>query len=235
MTKHVKDITGKKFGFIKIIEFDSIRGKSKHSYWKGVCVCGKEVICRGSHLRLGQIKSCGCKDRARASRWLKRYASSDAHKGKGNPMYKHGDSKTLFFIKFQSIKQRCNDKNNPAYKTYGGRGIKFLWNSYEEFKKDMYKSFLKHSKIHGTRNTTIERIDVNGNYCKENCRWATVQEQALNRRTNHLITYEGITMSLVEWEKKLKFPYNLISKRIQIGFTDIQAIKTPYKSRYRMS
>ncbi|MCC6447074.1 MAG: hypothetical protein IT215_00100, partial [Chitinophagaceae bacterium] len=69
------------------------------------------------------------------------------------------------FLKFLSIKQRCNHKGNQRYKDYGGRGIKCEWETYQGFKTDMYKSYIKYFKKDGSFNTTIERIDNNGNYC----------------------------------------------------------------------
>ena len=74
---------------------------------------------------------------------------------------------------------RCNNPKNHKYPRYGGRGIKFLWNSFEEFRDDMHESYLEHVKKFG-KNTSIERIDVNGHYCKGNCRWATAKEQSEN-------------------------------------------------------
>lgn len=98
---------------------------------------------------------------------------------------------TKFYRTFCSIKQRCNNSRNPRFGNYGFRGIKCLWNSFEEFKKDMYEDFVKHNLVHGGRNTSIERINNDGNYCKENCRWATAWEQSQNRRKKVLSIAKG--------------------------------------------
>lgn len=94
----------------------------------------------------------------------------------------HGLSYTKFYRTWLGINRRCNYKKDVSYKHYGARGIKCLWGSFKEFKDDMYESFLEHDKKYGGRNTSIERIDVNGNYCKENCTWATMSEQQLNKQ-----------------------------------------------------
>jgi len=87
----------------------------------------------------------------------------------------------LSFI-FNSMRRRCKYPSQINYKYYGGKGITVVWKNYKEFKKDMYKSYIEHLEIFGSKETTIDRIDSDGNYCKENCRWATMKEQIHNRK-----------------------------------------------------
>ena len=106
---------------------------------------------------------------------------------------------TRFNSVWNGISRRCN---NSFYKNYGGRGIKCLWKSFEGFRDDMYESYLEHVKEFSERQTTIDRIDNDGNYCKENCRWATYKEQAQNTQKNNFVTFQGKTQLLDDWAEK---------------------------------
>jgi len=95
--------------------------------------------------------------------------------------------------------RRCTEKTNNRYYRYGGRGIKCFWKKFEEFKNEMYNSYLYHVKKYGENNTQIDRMDNDSNYCKENCRWVTLVEQARTRSDTLKITIKGQTKSLREW------------------------------------
>lgn len=128
-------------------------------------------------------------------------------KGTQNLKGTHGMSKTRFYKTFHGIKFRCEKENATSWDRYGGRGIKCLWDSFESFKEDMYKSYQSHVEEHGIKNTTIERIDSTGHYSKENCKWATYNEQNLNKKNVHRITFRGKTMSIAEWAREINVPY----------------------------
>lgn len=194
-----KDITGKKFGRLSVVSF--IERKNLHTHWNCICDCGNKVITTNNNLSTGHTKSCGCYQRDEVRKRL----------------IKHGMRNTKFFTIWASMRQRCRNKNCPDFKRYGERGIKVCerWNTFLNFKDDMHKSYLKHIEEFGEKDTTIDRINNNGNYSKENCRWATHKEQARNRRNNYFISYKGKVMCLASWAEITKLPQALIWQRIK--------------------
>ena len=125
-------------------------------------------------------------------------------------------SYTRFYRVWYQLKERCLTKNHKFYKYYGGRGIKVYdkWLEFSNFKSDMYKSYLIHCRDFGRKNTTIDRIDSNGNYEPSNCRWATRREQVLNTRRKILITYKDQTKPLSDWAKIIGVKYHIAYERV---------------------
>ena len=105
--------------------------------------------------------------------------------------------------------------NNNNYYNYGGRGITVCerWLDFMNFKEDMYNSYLEHINNFGEQDTTLDRIDVNGNYEPSNCRWADIYEQENNKRDNIVLTYNGMTKTLPEWARYLDLPYSTLANR----------------------
>lgn len=231
--KNVKDITGKKFNHLIAIRFDKkvrIHGVKKAycHYWYFKCDCGNIKSIRKSNVikKNSSTISCGCINN------FNRKTLSKKNKIWENAREKnitHNLSSSKFYKLFGAIKQRCSNINDKKYNIYGGRGIRCEWKSFEQFKTDMYESYLKH-KSEFKNNTTIDRIDGNGNYSKENCRWATYKEQNNNLKNNRFYSHSGKTMCLSDWSKyagvcEQTFQYRLLKYSDDIKL----AIENPIK------
>jgi hypothetical protein len=145
----------------------------------------------------------------------------------GDLRRKHGMSGSPEYRSWSSMVRRCSDPRASGYHRYGGRGIKVCerWvGSFENFFADM-----------GLRpeGTSLDRIDVDGNYEPGNCRWASAEQQAQNMSTNVNLTANGKTQSLAAWSRELGVSTNALSYRIRRGMPDEQVINRPYKPHRR--
>lgn len=138
----------------------------------------------------------------------------------------HGLYKSSFFAKYNGIIQRCTNKNSSSYKNYWGRWIACEWKSFDEFKKDMYDEYISSVSINWEKNTTIDRIDNNWNYSKNNCRWATFKEQERNKRNNRLVEYRWEMKTISELEE-LSFWKRIVYDRLKRWWDIEDAVNKP--------
>ena len=155
-------MTGKRLGDWTVLKKAGINSNNS-ILWLCRCVCGNRREVQGGTLRIGGSKSCG-------------------HEGHSSYLRTHGMTKSRLYSIWGSMRDRCLRKSHMAYHNYGGRGIKIEWKDFIEFRDDMFESYLEHVKQFGEKQTTIDREDNDGNYCKQNCRWATYKEQRANSR-----------------------------------------------------
>ena len=163
------------------------------------CSCWKEVECFYSSVTR--------KDRPTKSCWC--LVNSLNWETKKN---KH------FYNAYQTAIHRCK---------YKYKWINFLRKNYFDFKKDMYEWYLEHCRVYWKENTTIERINVHWNYCKENCTWTTKEKQAINKTTNVMITYKWKTQAMAEWCRELWVSYYMVRSRINRWWDKIEALIKP--------
>jgi hypothetical protein len=207
------DLTGQKFGRLTVLGLDRV--ESKKTYWKCMCECNNEISVRSDQLRRSWTKSCGCLQRDVTKKTAK-YIN-----------YKHGESKTRLYGIWTNMKSRCYREHDDWYSEYGGRGITIC----NEWIND-YVVFRNWALSHGyMNNLTIDRKDVNGNYEPNNCRWATLKEQANNTRYNHLMSYNGKTQTMSQWADELGIGFGALMARSRRNWTDEQIITTPLKEK----
>ena len=176
------DLTGRTFGRLTVIKY--VYSKNKKRWWLCSCACGGTTILPTNHLtrKTEPVRSCGClgvEARRRATT-------------------KHGQRWTRLYNIWLNMRSRCLIETNFAYKNYGGRGIK-ICPEWEEFR--IFESWAKTNGY--TDELTIDRINVNGDYCPENCRWVSRKVQGNNKRNNDYITYKGSTRTRQEWSEFL--------------------------------
>ena len=217
----LKDITGKRFGKLTVIKLDRV--ENKRSYWWVKCDCGTVKSVRGDTLKV--IASCGC-DKEKQD--IINLNITNHHKLTYHPAYHI----------WNNMISRCDNPEDHAYKDYGGRGIKVCddWHDIRKFCEWADKNGFK-----GGQNLSIERIDVNGNYCPDNCCWIPRNKQSRNRRCPIRLEINGEEKPLREWAEIYRFTdkeYQKITQRYRAGHRDPEYLfykgkhKTGYKPKH---
>lgn len=202
-----RNLEGQKFGRALVVS--KAESKNGRRYWNCVCDCGNKFKTLAYHLTSGRTKSCGCY----------------RHEREIEANTKHGKRSTRIYRIHHTMKGRCYDKNNPKYKNYGARGI-YICD--EWLGENGFINFYNWSMANGYKNDlTIERIDVNKNYCPENCTWIPMGEQAKNKTNNIIIEMNGKKQILSEWCKELNLKYSFVHNRIKQGWNVIDALTKP--------
>lgn len=174
------DLIWKIFWKLKVIKKIWMSNKWDWVHRKCRCECGKIVERPTSNLTSWKNQSCGCG--RRINNWL---------------------TWTKFYHKYSSMRVRCENKSSDNYSLYWWRWIKCEWRTFQDFCNDMYESYIKHCNEFWEWDTTIERINPNWNYCKENCTWATCKEQSNNTRRNRFIEYWWVTLTATQWAERI--------------------------------
>lgn len=141
-----------------------------------------------------------------------------------NKRFKHGMTRTRTHNIWSGMLQRCNDKNHKDFKSYGAIGITVCedWTVFTTFLADMGVCPNK---------MTLERIDNSKGYCPSNCKWATSKEQAGNRKNNHRITIDGVTLLISEWAQRLGCGDTVIPHRLKTGWSERDACFKPVRKK----
>lgn len=203
---HFEDLSGKRFGRLVVVSRSENRKKS--TMWECKCDCGNIKVIGADSLKNGATKSCGCL----------LYESKN---------FTHGLTNSRLYNIWSKMKDRCFRENDSAYKWYGGRGITICQEWIDDF-----MNFYNWSMENGYKeNLTIDRINVNGNYEPDNCRWVTMKTQQNNRRDTKFLTYNGETKSVTEWCEITGMKRNTLLNRIRIGYTAEECFEVPLCSR----
>lgn len=217
------DLTGKRFGRLVVLKeakpHISKSGKTKMRMWLCRCDCGVEKEILGTSLMKGATKSCGCLNSEAARERIAKQSIKHGYTS-------NGKTERLYLV-WTHMKNRCENPNATGYQNYGGRGIAVCkeWYSYPAFREwAILNGYNPNAK---TGQCTLDRIDVNGDYCPENCRWATAKEQGNNKRTNRLITFCGRTQTMQQWADELGVKKTLIYKRLKCGWSVEMTLTTP--------
>lgn len=204
---HYTDIKGKRFGRLVALEYLG------HSMWRCKCDCGTVKDIAFNSLNKGYTVSCGCYHR-------------DVCSGKPAINRTHNMRNTPEYNIWSMMKNRCVNPNCNRHQFYKDKGVKVCdrW-----LGPDGFIHFIEDMGMRPGPNHSIDRIDNDGDYCPENCRWATDKEQANNHNNNFIVEYNGRRQTLALWCEELSLPYGTIWMRFRRGWSAKKAFEQPLR------
>lgn len=198
-------IVGRRFGRLVVLNGAGAATGGRQG-WTCLCDCGTELVVLPGNLKSGDTRSCGCWNR----------------ESTGNRRRIHGGYRTKEFRVWFGMIARCHNPYNKDYYLYGERGIRVC----AEWQKS-FSAFIAHMGPRPFPKAQIDRINNNGNYEPGNCHWTTCSQNARNTRRNHLMTHNGVTCTMAEWEERTGISQDLLCSRLSRGWSDERALTTP--------
>lgn len=221
------DISKQRFG--RLVAISHVSTRKGRALWQCECDCGNTKVVSGKSLRGGNTRSCGCLSRewsaymgSKRDFVAKRAAKNVTHG------HKRQGARTVEYTTWLALKRRCYDQKDKDFPNWGGRGIKVCerWRTvFENFLADMGK------RPEGPY--SIDRIDPNGDYAPENCRWATISQQGSEHvRSHRSVTAFGRTFTnLLAAAREYRIGYTTLLYRIDAGWSPETALTTPLRSK----
>jgi hypothetical protein len=201
----VQDLSGRRFG--KLVALRFVARRTHQTMWLFRCDCGTEKEIAAGVVKAGSTVSCGCHIRE----VTRLRSTSHGHKSGGaeSPEYKS----------WRSMLDRCEKPSHKSFSGYGGRGVSVCseWHEFAAFLRDM--------GLRPAAGYSLDRINANGNYAPDNCRWATARTQAANRRSSRLVNIDGELVCIAEAGRRLGLGRSKVNARIHRGWTPEQALE----------
>ncbi len=202
------DLTGQRYGRLVVLHEAPKDGRA-HSRWVCQCDCGNTFVTSTPNLRNGDTQSCGC---------LRKERASETHK-------MHGDAKSVLYKRWKAMRKRCYNPNNADYPHYGGRGIRVCdeWQNYVNFREWAIQNGYTDDN---SKYLSLDRINVDGDYSPDNCRFVSMKVQCNNRTNNKRILIDGQSYTISELADKMNLKYTTLYARLRrdINKKDLETI-----------
>ena len=224
------DLSGRTYTYLYVDHYVG-EDSHKYKYYFCKCKCRRDYICKAGELQRGTSKSCGCYNREFQRNRITEYNKIEK--------VKHDGRYTRIYRTWINIRQRCFNPSHHSFPEYGGRGVtvceewRNLDNGFENFRKLAYENgYSDYYEEHREVYISIDRIDFDGNYEPNNCRWTNYKVQGNNKSSNRFINIERWVFPISIWSEILKINKNTIERRLNLGWRDIDAVLVPTLPSY---